>query len=479
MTTAQLTLDRLTRHNSLIAMLIGIALLTAACGAAPQPITPTAPLVTSEPTSGPTEVLPQPRTPQPYCIGWWCTLSGTVYSRTATDGHELAEATVHFDQYSNCSPTSGLYTLTTNATGQFSIEVYIHDTDGFRFFADYAGEKSAGEKYGGMDCLSCSCRLEKLVIAPATTLPELAAAVTARQLLKEVGDRTWWRWSEMLPPLLLRDGEYDYLLEHPDPPSDFIFQPAESVAGQPVYRRAGHLVPVPAATAWKVGDVWSVAAPTREEFQQAIDAQLGKGVVQLDTVSYMRAIVHEAFHAYAMTIVQGQVPDFGADVDEKEMIQLLAALPELDKQHAAEGQALVKALQATDDQSARKAAAEFLKLRRTRRAVGDKHIAAYEQMTEWLEGLARYSEVEVMRQAGYETDRLSTASVPYPAAEEVWQQFLEQLSNPAVSPDGFRGRYYLLGAGQAFLLDRLWPDWQARALRDKQSLENLLEQAAQ
>jgi hypothetical protein len=231
---------------------------------------------------------------------------------------------------------------------------------------------------------------------------------------------------------------------------------------------------VPAATAWKVGEVWSVAVPTRAEFQQAIDTQLGKGVVQLDTVNYIRAIVHEAFHAYAMTAVQGDVPDFGADVDEGEMIQQLAALPDLDKQHAAEGQALVNALQATDTQGTRDAAAKFLKLRQDRRARQDLKSAAYEKTTEWVEGLARYAEVALMLRASQAT---SSGTIIYPAAAEIWQPFLDQLMKPAASPDGFRGRYYLLGAGQAFLLDRLMPDWKTRVLSEKIALEDLLQEA--
>jgi hypothetical protein len=454
------------RHHAWIAFLPVIALT--AC---------TPPQVAPAPTIIPTEIPTHLRTPDPNCLGNWCILSGTVYSHTAAAGHELAESTVHLDQHSYCSPTSGLYTITANATGQFSVEVYVHDTDSFGFSADYAGEQSTSEKYGGMDCIWCSCKPLSLVVAPETTLPELAEAVVAWQLLKEEGDWVWWGWSKILPPLLLRAGDYDYLLEHPAPPPEFIFQPDESVAGRPVYRRADHLVPAPAATMWEVGGVWSVAVPTREEFQQAIDAQLGKGVVQLDTVNYIRAIVHEAFHAYAMTVIQGQVPDFGADVDEGEMIRRLSALPDRDKAYAAEGQALVKALHTTDQQITREAVAEFLKLRRARRAAEDQQIAAYEQMTEWAEGLARYTEVEVMRRVGYETDRLSTASIHYPTAAEIWQPFLDQLANPAASPDGFRGRYYLLGAGQAFLLDRIMPDWKTRVFNQKLSLEDLLEQA--
>jgi hypothetical protein len=276
---------------------------------------------------------------------------------------------------------------------------------------------------------------------------------------------------------LFRAGEFDLLAGHPAPPEEFNLLPDLTAFNQPVYRYRGHLVPVPAATAWKVGDVWSVAVPTREEFQQAIDAQLGKGVVQLDTVSYIRAIAHEAFHAYALAVIQGAVPNFGADVDEGKLIQRLSALPDLDKQYSAEGHLLVNALQATDQQVVREAAVEFLKLRQTRRAEQDKQIAAYEQTTEWVEGLARYAEVALLLHASGTTAPMPNQAITYPAAAEIWQPFLDQLGKPTASPDGFRGRYYLLGAGQAFLLDRLRPDWKTRALAQKQSLETLLAQA--
>jgi hypothetical protein len=318
-----------------------------------------------------------------------------------------------------------------------------------------------------------------ITATPQMIIPELAEAAEAWQVLNTYGDQVWPGWGKTRPPLLIRQGEYDLLIGHPAPPQEFSRLPDRSLAGQPIYRYTGHLVPMPAATAWEVGGVWSVAVPTREEFQQAIDAQLGRGVVQLDAANYVRAIVHEAFHAYAMTIIRGQVPDFGVDVDEGKMIQRLVALPDLNQQHAAEGQALVKALQATDDQIARLAAAEFLKLRQARRTAGDKQSAAYEQTTEWVEGLARYAEVAMMQQAGHAADQSANTAIHYPAAEEVWQQFLDQLAKPTASPDGFRGRYYLLGAGQAFLLDRLLPDWKTRVLDEKLSLEDLLQEALQ
>jgi hypothetical protein len=175
-----------------------------------------------------------------------------------------------------------------------------------------------------------------------------------------------------------------------------------------------------------------------------------------------------------MTVIQGEVPNFGTDVDEGEMIQQLAALPDLDQQHAAEGQVLVNALQATDTQGTRDAAAKFLKLRLARRAGQDPKTAAYEQTTEWVEGLARYAEITLMLRA---SQAAPNNTITYPAAAEIWQPFLDQLMHPAASPDGFRGRYYLLGAGQAFLLDRLMPAWKSRVLNEKIALEDLLQEA--
>lgn len=308
-------------------------------------------------------------------------------------------------------------------------------------------------------------------------LPELATADEAWHLLSSQGNQVWPGWGASHIPLLIRDGQYDLLIGHPAPPQGFSLLPDVALADQPVYRYTGHLVPVPAATAWDVAGVWSVAVPTREEFQRAIDAQLGTGVVNLDAANYVRAIVHEAFHAFTMTVIKGQVPDFSAHFDEAEMIQQLTAQPDLDKHHAAEGQALVKALGATDDQVAREAAAQFLRLRRARRA-DDQNIAAFEQTTEWLEGLARYADVSLMQRAGQAMYTPLDNAIKYPAANEIWQQFLDQLANPAASPDGFRGRYYLLGAGQAFLLDRLMPDWKTHVFEEKLSLEQLLAEMA-
>jgi hypothetical protein len=110
--------------------------------------------------------------------------------------------------------------------------------------------------------------------------PDLARATEIWCVLDVHGRTVWPDWK--LPPQLLRHADADYLIGHPDPPTDFVRVSGVHVAGQAVYRRAGHLVPVLAATTWPVAGVWTLALPTLEEFQWAVDQVLGAGVVKLN-----------------------------------------------------------------------------------------------------------------------------------------------------------------------------------------------------
>ncbi len=113
--------------------------------------------------------------------------------------------------------------------------------------------------------------------------PDMLRLTEALRVLTTHADTVWPGWKQT-PPLLLRSGEYDYLIGHPAPPASFTPIPNVSINGLSVFRRSGHLAPVPAATTWQVTNQWSVAVPIRDEFQRAIDAALGSGVVDLDDI---------------------------------------------------------------------------------------------------------------------------------------------------------------------------------------------------
>jgi hypothetical protein len=296
---------------------------------------------------------------------------------------------------------------------------------------------------------------------------DLARATEISRVVNLHGNTVWLGWKA--PPQLLRKADADYLIEHPQPPADFKPVAGINVLGQSVYRREGHLIPVPAATAWPVAGIWSLALPTLEEFQQAVDQVLGVGVVKLDDQTYVAAAVHEAFHAFQMTALN-QPPLFGFRGDEGKMLADLSSQPNLKRQLVLEGQALRGALEATELSAVRRGVNTFLELRRVRRSQLSPDVAAYEQALEWREGLARYAEVSLMRLvAGQQSgdDRFV-----YPTTS--WQTFLGQVGDVGQIPGTLREAYYALGAAQGFALDRIMDGWKQHAIPDGASLEQLL-----
>jgi proline iminopeptidase len=286
------------------------------------------------------------------------------------------------------------------------------------------------------------------------SIGELTAADVVRlaeieQVLARFGNEIWPGWSPS-PPLVLRKGEFDYLIGHPSPPQPFEQILGASIGDRPVFLRKEHLVPVPAATTWEVTGVWCVAVPALEEFQREIDEQLGPNIVNLDDAAYARVAVHEGFHAFALTAIGGMdnLPDFGAEVDAQRTADILAAIPDLDARYAAEGQALRDGLAARTEEDARRAAAAFLQARQSRRA-NHSDLISFERLLEWTEGLARYADVSLMQLAG-SPDYAGT--IQYPDAARAWQEFLAQLSDPAAIPTGLRDRYAILGADHITML---------------------------
>ena len=139
--------------------------------ATPTPSPETSPTVTYTPTTSPPSVTHTPTTSPPpftpdFCIGWNCTITGVVYAGAADPGSELAGVLVELNQYSNCSPTRGEQETITDEGGNFTFEVFLHDTDGFNFRVELEGYEPAKTSFGGFDCLYCSCQTVEIVLQP-------------------------------------------------------------------------------------------------------------------------------------------------------------------------------------------------------------------------------------------------------------------------------------------------------------------------
>ena len=295
---------------------------------------------------------------------------------------------------------------------------------------------------------------------------DLGRILAARERIVAHGPLVWPGWTAA-PPVLLRSGEVDCLIEHPEPPDGF------DVDGPGVTSRPGHLLPQPAATAWPVNGVWSVAVPAQGELQAFLDTYVGPGVLTLDAGLYERVIVHEAFHAHQMTVLGGPegVPSFGrSGSEDRPTLQTLEGASGIDAAHRAQGLELMHAVTARTAGEAAAAAARFLDARAAWRAAAPPGTDALEQELEWLEGTARYVDVLLA---------VYPPAHPGLAADGAWRDLLAQLEDLPAIPTGLRDRYAALGAGQAFVLDRLLPGWKRRALQGGASLEALLQEAVE
>ena len=107
----------------------------------------------------------------------------------------------------------------------------------------------------------------------------------------------------------------------------------------------------------------------------------------------------------------------------------------------------------------------------------------YENQREWVEGLARYVELESWRLANtVETYRFDDSMQSDPEFKQYrgfsnrWNRELDQMKR--MYDDEGDGRFYYSGMAQAYLLDRLSPDWKDRLFNDPTlNLEILLSQA--
>jgi uncharacterized membrane protein (UPF0127 family) len=316
---------------------------------------------------------------------------------------------------------------------------------------------------------------------PSTAAPEgVVAADWARleeiwRVVVTLGPDVWDGWGEERPPLLLQVGGADYLIGHPSPPEGFDPVTGFEVAGAPVLRRAGHLAP--SIGVQLLGDRLGVALLPRVELQAFLDGMLGVGVVTLDDVQYVRWAAHEAFHVYQLEQMAMELPRFGFEGNEMELAAKLGQLDSFTSQLAAEARLLRAALAASNDTELREKASAFLAARESRRAKGPTGVAGFEQAVEWSEGLARYTDVQLLEVAGsgYEPSAAFIAlGAAYAKPDQAWQAAIAWLDDLSNVPGTLRDRYYELGAAQAYLLDRLMPGWQPRAFPGGESLEELL-----
>jgi hypothetical protein len=149
----------------------------------------------------------------------------------------------------------------------------------------------------------------------------------------------------------------------------------------------------------------------------------------------------------------------------------------------AELNALADALAASQDQRMMALAGKFIELRKARRNSFrlDASLIDLERLREWEEGLAKYTELAIWKSAaydaGYKPSETLSGDSDFNAYKSFGAKWTEELATLRRQYGGDEIRFYYSGMAQAFLLDRLNPDWRRALLKSDAFLEDLLGEA--
>jgi hypothetical protein len=332
-------------------------------------------------------------------------------------------------------------------------------------------------------------------------------------LRQTLGEELWSGWGQADIPVILYNEEYAFLTGYPDPPDGWVkvpqnvqrggpweIVPGDTFQGQPYYRQR---LPGPGITpeafAVLVGDRWAASMSTedwmriglRNQIRQDVPApfkyilpyRLTSQILVNSSDWYICSVLHESFHAFQGMTAPNRLAD-------SENIQRTAGdrYPRESGGFRAAWQAelnlLGDAVLAPDLDEAADLTRQFLSQREARRSEYNlaPEMVDYERQREWLEGLAKYTELAIWKQAsqapGYqpaEDLKRDPDFKVYATFNQRWSQETAQIKRMAGQEGD--GRFYYSGMAQAFLLDKLMPGWKTRIFEKGVFLEDILREA--
>lgn len=361
--------------------------------------------------------------------------------------------------------------------------------------------------------------LSNIGLPVASSNPDLlsssqkALIAEAYRLQQSLGSQVWPGFGEARIPIIVHNEGYAFLVNSDGQPSDGWRRiPEETprggawlpVVGDDFYGEVYYRQPLdpqgstPENFTVMVGEQWAATLFTREysriairsDFESQAPFPLNKVIPYRlvwkfllgDSEVYIGGLIHEAFHAFQAETVYNRL-----DQAEESMhtdTRYPWDDPALAESWQQEMDVLVDALRSEDPTRVGSLACQFIQLRDQRREQFELSAEeiSFEREREWLEGLAKYTELTVLRLAqGTGSEKLAPGAdaledfSAYAGMEDYyWQQVGEVRRLSGRSGDT---RFYYTGFAQGALLDRLSPGWQKRAFDEAVYLEDLLRAA--
>jgi len=220
----------------------------------------------------------------------------------------------------------------------------------------------------------------------------------------------------------------------------------------------------------------------RENLPPIINQIFPYRLILLSTDHYITAIVHEAFHAYQAENHPARFQDAEKAYASTDAYE--SRFPEMSEDWQEEIQLLQDAVDAEDRDEKKALAQAFLDSREQRRSDMDlsSTLMRYEKRFEWLEGSAKYVELEIWEHAANSMDYMPVESLSmdndfdsYEGYQKRWKNELTNMNNAA--KNGGDTLFYYSGMMQERLLDELLPGWQTRMGGAGVWVEDLLREA--
>ncbi len=308
-------------------------------------------------------------------------------------------------------------------------------------------------------------------------------------LRQALGETIWPTFGEAEIPVIVWNDQYSFLVGMSALPQGWEIVPSDHFNGKSYYRQKSDN---PQNFAVPVGESWAASMATKhatdqfmiDVFQDFLPPVIEnifpyRLLIQPSEVQ-ITAVNHESFHV----LQQFQA---GQRLERAERsYQLEEAYWQVDPEMQADWEEeitlLISAVRAEDTDKTADLVSQFLEKRQSRRQSSglEAGLVDFEHQIEWEEGLAKYVELALWQAASQDSTYHPVLSgdpyfKDYETFEQRFSQELSQLGRQA-SQEGTT-RFYYTGMAEAFLLDRLMPDWKERAFDPSTWLEDLLAEA--
>lgn len=331
-------------------------------------------------------------------------------------------------------------------------------------------------------------------------------------LRRTLGDTLWPGWGQADIPIIVYNEEYAFLVGYQNPPDGWMKVPQnihrggpwkpvpdDVFAAQPYYRqRLDDKSALPEAFTVRVGERWVASMTTKEWTAIGMGNEMRDGLPSVlrlivpyrliskffapNTDGYICALEHESFHAY-----QGKVASTRLAEAENVLTNWGSYYPWEDEacnnDWKIELNLLADALKAKTDAEMIELARKFITKRQERRLSHglSNELLNVERQREWGEGLAKYTELAMWRLAGTSADYRPLSNLTndsgFNSYKAFARQWVQEVMTIRFQTRGDEIRFYYSGMAQAFLLDRLMPEWKARVWQENAFLEDLLNEA--